>query len=237
MAVTDTLTQRYFKLKQKDSDPSSKDNAVVLKLDSNMSLVGLSSIVEGVTSLSSTSYTTTANYEPYDPEMDNRFKLIFTIKSFYRDIPLAAYYDAKYNDIFIMPHPDMYGNDLFNYSAIELLGYQIGTHTDHSTGRDVSNTVVKLNLPEPNALESADLVIYNLPGLRNSLENRIRYNANGYTIYKKINMVPLVKVKKSDLFPNINVDLAAVLAYDFSRYGVKFTPNKNPEYIYIPVPL
>jgi hypothetical protein len=234
----DSLNTRVFKIKKKNTDPSVNDNIVELKLTNSAPIVTTSNKTEQATFIESASFTTNSDIEPYDPDMDNRFKLIATFKSYYRDVLMSLYYDYKYNDMFVVENFDTIDVDIVVSDVINVLGYKVGFNkVTRDAGNVLTNIVDDTKLPEAKDQKSVSMVVLNLSGITNSYDVRVRYGSNGVTIYKKINAVAFLKIKRTDLFDDVPIPNHYLKPETLTKYMVRYNGFKKPEYVYIPVPL
>jgi hypothetical protein len=189
----------------------------------------------------------------YDPEYEDRFKLITAVVSPITSSPALLFFDAKYQDILITPCLHSFGNSLTNTMykdrAVRLTGHRIGVKdisfnnlgnhnkdTRNNTIRGVydDNTRVKFENAK-SILTSASTSLHRISGLTApslGLDTQLYLGSDvGINLsYNSINVITLGNI--TDLFDG-PVPIYNILQYSPSSFTLDYVGNQTEAPIHL----
>jgi len=166
----------------------------------------------------------------------NDLKYIATIKNPYTDIMSALYFDSDNKELVLVTHPDYFLLKGVRGSDVELVGYTIGYYKESTYADSLSYPYqhTNLNITDVTKPDTYTQLILNIHGIKSRKTFRYRSN-NTNPIYKDLNIVPFIKLKKSDVFGDANLPVYAFEPIGTYKFRAKYFGYDSPEYIYIPL--
>jgi len=239
----DELKYRKARLRRRTTDGSYEDLGadITINMIQALPILSMTDLTESSISVDvTTAAMPDGNRKPtneyYDPDYDNRFKFIISGRSIYRNVPYCIYYDMKYTDFIILPNPDTLDPDLIKNKTFTIEGYQYGVEKPIAN-TIVDSEIVKKSFPEGKEPNSVVVELLEVYGIINSVNSRIRYNINNTdSLYKDINPFQAIKVRKSEIMDDGNIPIHSLTYRTFNYTDFIYSYNKDPDYIWLPIP-